>query len=120
MDKRLRQIIKEEVYRVMQEIGQEDPVQLAGEIVKSQEEEVKQLEDELKFRQADARVSNLPKDEKDARIAAAKLTKDRLDAAKAQLEMSKKAQVSALELAQIQQNQALENPEAQSQTQSQI
>lgn len=117
MDKRLRQIIKEEVYRVMQEIG-EDPVKMAGDMLASSEEQLKQLQDELKFREADTRVTNIPKQEKVARLARAKELKDRIEIAKQEVEMAKQAQVNAIQFAQLQQNQNAENPEAQ-QTQDQ-
>jgi hypothetical protein len=98
----LRKIIREEVYRVMQEMGEEDPVKLSQDMVSSNEEQVKSLEDELKYRQADMRVSNLPKDEKDARVAAMKLTKDRLESAKRELELSKQSQINAVKFNQLQ------------------
>jgi hypothetical protein len=98
----LRKIIREEVYRVISETGEEDPSQLAQSMITSNEEQVKSLEDELKYRQGDMRVSNLPKDERDARTAAMKLTKDRLESAKNELELSKQSQINAVKLNQMQ------------------
>jgi len=98
----LRKIIREEVYRVIKEVGEEDPMVLAQNMIKSNEEQVKSLEDELKYREADARVSNLPRDEKDARVAAAKLTKDRLENARQELELSKQSQINAVKFTQMQ------------------
>lgn len=98
----IRKIIREELYKVIKEVGEEDPVVLAQNMIKSNEEQVKELESELKFREADARVSNLPKDDKDARVATAKLTKDRLEKAKRELELARQSQVNAVKFKQIQ------------------
>jgi len=111
----VRKIIREEVYKIMKEIGEEDPVVLAQNMIKSNEEQVKSLEDELKYREADARVSNLPRDEKDSRVAQAKLTKDRLEKAKMDLEFSKQSQVNAVKFSQMQTDSS-----TQQQTSSQI
>ena len=80
----------------LQEMGEEDPVQLAQDMIKSDEETIKSLELELKFREADYRVSNLPGEERDARRAAAKEVKDRLEMAKAGLEMAKQQQINSV------------------------
>ncbi len=98
----IRKIIREELYKVIQEVGEEDPMVLAQDMIKSNEEQVKSLEDELKYREADMRVSNLPKDERDARVAAMKLTKDRLENAKQELELSKQSQINAVKFTQMQ------------------
>lgn len=111
----LRKIIREEISKVIFEMGEEDPVKLAQDMIKSNEEQVKSLEQELKYREADARVSNLPKDEKDARVATAKLTKDRLEQAKQELELSKQSQINAVKMQQMQ-----TDMETQQQGQSQI
>jgi len=111
----IRKIIREEITRVMQEIGEEDPMVLAQNMIKSGEERVKSLEDELKYRDADARVSNLPRDMKDARVAQAKLTKDRLEKAKMDLELSKQSQINAVKFSQMQTDSSI-----QQQTSSQI
>lgn len=111
----LRKIIREEISKVIFEIGEEDPVKLAQDMIKSNEEQVKSLEQELKYRQADARVSNLPKDEKDARVATEKLTKDRLDQAKQELELAKQSEINAVKMQQMQ-----TNMQTQQQGQSQI
>ncbi len=111
MSNLLRKIIKEEVFRVMQEIG-EDPVQLNKEMIKSNEEQIKALEAELKFRQNDMRVSGLEPEEKKSRIAQMEMTKKRLDAARQELEIAKQ---SGLAITQMQQNQT--QPEEQSQIQ---
>jgi hypothetical protein len=108
MDKTLRQIIREQVYMVMQEMGEEDPVQLAMDMIKSDEEAVKSLELELKYREADSRVSNLPGEERDARRAAAKEVKEKLEMAKKGLEMSKQSQINAVMQQQQQANQDAE------------
>jgi hypothetical protein len=119
MDKQLRQIIKEEIYKVMMEIGEEDPMKLSQDMIKSNEEQVKELEGELKYREADARVSNLPRDEKDARTAMVKVVKDRLESAKSELEMSKQAEVNAVKFTQMQ-TQMQTQQDGQSQIDSQI
>lgn len=102
MDNSIRKIIREEVYKVMQEIGQEDPVALASSMVTSNEEQVKQLEDELRYRQGDMRVQGLPKEEKKAREERVKTIKQRLDLAKQELEMAKESQISAVRMQQMQ------------------
>jgi len=79
MNKQLRQVIKEEVYRVMMEMGEDDPVQLGKSMVDQAQETLDTLEDELKYREADIRVSNLPKQEKEARQEIAKLTKQKVE-----------------------------------------
>jgi len=111
----VRKIIREEVYKIMKEIGEEDPMVLAQNMIKSNEEQVKELENELKFRDADTRVSNLPRDERDARIAQAKVIKDRLEKAKAELELSKQSQINAVKFSQMQTDSSI-----QQQTSSQI
>lgn len=108
MDKTLRQIIREQVYIVMQEAGEEDPVQLAMDMIKSDEEAIKSLELELKFREADSRVSSLPGEERDARRAAAKEVKDKLELAKQSLEMSKQSQINSVMMQQQQASQEAE------------
>jgi hypothetical protein len=102
MDKELKKIIREEVYKVMMEIGEEDPMKLSQDMIASNEEQVKELEDELKYREADARVSSLPRDERDARVAMVKVVKDRLEAAKLELEMSKQSEINAVKFTQMQ------------------
>jgi hypothetical protein len=102
MKNRIRKIIREEITRVIQEMGEEDPMKLAQDMIKSNEEQVKSLEDELKYRESDMRVSNLPKDDKDARVATMKLTKDRLESAKEELELSKQTELNAVKLQQMQ------------------
>ena len=111
----LRKIIREEISKVILEMGEEDPIKAAQDMIKSNEEQVKSLEDELKYREADARVSNLPKDMKDARDAQAKLTKDRLERAKSELELAKQMQITAVKSQQMK-----SDMEAQQQGQSQI
>jgi N-methylhydantoinase B/oxoprolinase/acetone carboxylase alpha subunit len=101
---KIRKIIREELYKLIKEIGEDDPIKLAQEMIKSNEEQVKSLEQELKFREADSRVSNLPKDDRDARIATAKLTKDRLEQAKRELELSKQSEINAVKMQQLQSN----------------
>ena len=98
----LRKIIREEVGKVIFEIGEEDPIKLAQDMIKSNEEQVKSFEDELKYREADSRVPNLPRDERDARVAAAKLAKDRLEQAKKKLEFSKQSEINAVKMQQMQ------------------
>ncbi len=100
----IRKIIREEVYRVMNEVGEEDPIQNAQNMIKSNEEQVKSLEQELKYRDADTRVANLPRDEQDARKATAKLTKDRLEQARKELELSKQSEINAIKMNQMQNN----------------
>lgn len=109
---KIRQIIREEFYKVMNEIGEEDPVKIAQDMIKSNEEQVKQLKDELKFREADARVTNLPRDEKDARVAMAKQVKDRLEMAEKELELAKNSLVSATQFQTMQQTQQDQSGEA--------
>lgn len=115
----LRKIIREEVYKVIQEIGEEDPMVLAQDMIKSNEEQVKSLEYELKYREADARVSNLPKDERDARVATAKLTKDRLEQAKKELELSNQSKINAVKFAQMQTDMATQQASSSQTTSSQ-
>jgi len=115
----LRKIIREEVYRVISEMGTEDPMQLAQDMINADEETVKELEAELKYRQADARVSNLPKDERDARTAMVKVVKDRLDMAKAGLDMAKQSEINAVKYTQMQTNSQTQQ-QGQSQIDSQI
>ena len=117
MDK-IRQIIREEVYRIMQEIG-EDPIQLSQDMVKSNEEQVKELELELKFRENDTRVNGLSPEEKKARIAVANVTKQRLEIAKSELEMTKQAQINAVKMQQQSQSSETE-PQAENPLQGQI
>ena len=119
MDKELRKIIKEEVYKVMMEIGEEDPMALSQDMIDGDEVSVKELEDELKYREADSRVSNLPRDERDARVAMAKVVKDRLELAKKSLEMAKQSEVNAVKFTQMQ-TQMQTQQDGQSQTDSQI
>jgi hypothetical protein len=102
MNKQLKQIIKEEVYKVMMEIGEEDPMQLSQNMIKSDEDYIKELEIELKYRENDARVSGLPRDMRDARVAQAKVIKDRLEMKKKELEMSKQSEVNAVKFTQMQ------------------
>lgn len=102
MNKQLRQIIREEIYMVMNEFMQDNPVELAQDMVSSAQAQVDYLEDELKWKDRDSKVSGLPKDTKDARIAAAKVTKDRLEQAKKDLEMAKQSEVSAVQFNQMQ------------------
>lgn len=118
MDKSLRRIIREELYRVMQEIG-EDPMQLNKEIVKSNEEQVKDLEAELKFRQNDMRVSGLEPEEKKARIAIMNTVKDRLDIAKKELELAKQSEIGIVQMQQNQ-SQSAEMSQTQNVSQSQV
>jgi len=116
MDK-IRKIIREEFQKVMKEIGEEDPVKVAQDMIKSNEEQVKQLKDELKFREADARVSNLPRDEKDARTSRAKMVKDRLEMAEKELELAQQSLVNATQYQTMQQSQdSQQNSTIQSQT----
>ena len=100
MDK-LRQIIREEISRVMKEIG-EDPIKLSQNMVSSNEDQVRSLKDELRYREGDARVSGLPREEKKARIEMVKLTQDRLEQAENELELSKQAELNAVEFTQMQ------------------
>ena len=116
MDKDIiRKIIREQVYLVMQEMGEEDPMQLSQDMIKSDEEAIKELEIELKWKERDTRVSGLPKDEKDSRAAFAKVVKDRLEMKKKELEMSKQSEINAVVFSQMKDNMA-----AQQGTQSQI
>jgi len=103
----IRKIIREEIYRVMSEFVQDDPIKLAQDMVKSNEERVKSIEAELKYKEADVRTSGLPRDTRDARDAEAKLTKDRLEQANLALELSKQALTNAAQFSQI------ENPQIQ-------
>jgi len=119
MDKQLKQIIKEEIYKVMMEVGEEDPMKLSQDMIKSDEEYIKDLEIELKYREADARVSGLPRDERDARVAQAKVVKDRLEMKRKELEMSKQSEVNAVKFTQMQ-TQIQTQTGGQSQTDSQI
>jgi len=98
----LRKIIREEVSKVIFEIGEEDPIKLAQDMIKSKEEQIKSLEQELKYRESDSRVPNLPRDEKDSRVATAKLTKDRLEKSKNELELAKQSQINAVKMQQMQ------------------
>lgn len=102
MDKNIKQIIKEEVYKVMMEVGEEDQMKLSQDMIASNEEQIQNLEAELKYRESDTRVSNLPSDEKKARITMVKLLKDRVEAAKMELEMSKQSEINAVKFNQIQ------------------
>lgn len=104
MDKSLIKIIREEVYKVINEVGEEDPIKIAQDMIKSNEEQVKALEDELKYRENDARVSGLPSDEKDARAARVKVVKDRLERAKQELELAKQSEINAVKQMQMQSN----------------
>jgi len=119
MNKQLREIIKEEVYKVMMEIGEEDPMQLSQDMIKSDEEYIKDLEIELKYREADSRVSGLPRDERDARVAQAKVVKDRLEMKKKELDMSKQSEINAVKFSQMQ-SQIQTQTDGQSQTSPQI
>ncbi len=119
MNKELKRIIKEEVYKVMMEMGEVEPIQLSHDMVKSGEEQVKSLEDELRYRESDARASHLPKEEKDARKEVEKLTKDRLEIAKKELEMAKQSEINAVRFSQMQTQVSAEQG-GQSQIQSQI
>lgn len=98
---KIRQIIREELYKMVQEVG-EDPMRLSQDMVKSNEEQVAQLEKDVKFRLNDTRVQGLSLEEKKARVAMLNLTKDRLEAAKLELEMAKQAQVNAVKMQQAQ------------------
>jgi len=121
MNKQLRQIIKEEVYRVMMEMGEEDPIKLAQDMVKSNEEQVKSLELELKYKEADIRVSGLPRDMKDARAAEAKVTKDRLEQSKLELELAKQSLINAATMQSTQNSQTSQSSQiSQDSGQSQI
>jgi hypothetical protein len=102
----------------MQEIG-EDPMQLNKEIVKSNEEQVKDLEAELKFRQNDMRVSGLEPEEKKARIAIMNTVKDRLDIAKKELELAKQSEIGIVQMQQNQ-SQSAEMSQTQNVSQSQV
>jgi len=117
---KLRKIIREELYKVINEIGfDKDPVKVAQDIVKSNEEQIKNIELELKFRQNDARVSGLPPEEKQARIEAMKVAKERLEAAKAELELSRQAEINAVQMQQQAQASSQES-QTQDASQSQI
>lgn len=102
MNEQIRQIIREEVFMIMREFGEEDPVANAQAMVKSNEEQVKSLKSELKWKDNDSRVSGLPRDERDARVAAAKVAKDKLEAAENELRLSKQAEVNAVLMQQSQ------------------
>ncbi|MEK6829911.1 MAG: hypothetical protein AABY15_07360 [Nanoarchaeota archaeon] len=115
---KIRQIIREEVYRVMQEIG-EDPLQLSKEMIQSNEQQVKELEAELKFRQNDTKVSGLSPEDKKARIAIMNITQKRLENAKIELEMAKQSQLNAVKMQQTQ-DQAIEPQQTENPAQSQI
>lgn len=116
----IRKIIREEIVRVMQEIG-EDPIKNAQNMVNSNELQVKELENELRYRQSDARVQGLPREEKKAREERMNLVKDRLDIAKQELEMSKQAQINAVQMQQSQTQLTQTSGEQQSvQEQSQV
>jgi hypothetical protein len=118
MNKSLRQIVREEIRNLMSEaFGAEDPVKLAQNIVKSNEEQLKNLEAELKFRENDARVSGLPPEEKKARIERVNHKKKELELAKQELELAKQAELSAV---QMQQQAQSSSDESQAQTQSQV
>ena len=89
---------------VIQEMGEEDPIKLSQDMIDSTELQVKGLEDELRYKEADARTSGLPRDMRDARVADAKLTKDRLEQTKKDLELAKRNQTSAVQFSQMQQS----------------
>lgn len=116
----IRKIIKEEVYSVLREMDfQEDPLELSRNMVKSSEERLKALEDELRFRESDSRVSNLPKDEKDVRNARVKEMKEKVAAAKSSLDMAKRSEMNSVRFSQSQDNEQTQQ-QSQSQTSSQI
>lgn len=112
----VRKIIREELYRMMQEIGQEDPVKLSQNMIRSNEEQIKELENELRYRQADARVQGLPREEKKAREEMAKSVINKLEISKKELEMAKQAQITAVQM----QTQSQSSEQIQTSDQTQI
>jgi hypothetical protein len=119
MDK-IRKIIREEVYKVVNEIGEEDPMKLSQSMVDSNEEQVKELERELKYTEADARVGGLPREEKKAREERVKVVKDRLELAKKELEMAKQAEINAVKYQQMQSDIESQQDSGQSQISPQV
>jgi len=119
MNKQLRQIIKEEIYKVMMEIGEEDPMVLSKSMADQAQETLDTLEDDLKYREADMRVSNLPKQEKEARIDIAKITKQKVEMAKKNLEMAKQSELNAFKFSQMQQSNVDSQMTSQTQVQGQ-
>lgn len=119
MNEQLRRIIKEEVYKVMTELWKEDPIDLSKDMISADEKAIEELEDELKYREADARVANLPKDERDARTSMVKAVKDKLDAAKKSLDMANQSEDNAVKFSEMQTQQD-EKSQTSSQTSSQI
>ena len=127
MNKEFRKIIREEVYKIMQEMGQEDPVALSQDMVRQSSEQIKALNDELHFRENDARVSGLPKEDKEARLEAVKNIKKKIELANINLDMAKQSELNAVKSQQMQaqnastqQSSSQTQNTAQSQVQSQI
>lgn len=113
---KIRQIIREELNSVFNEvIMNQDPVKISQDMVASNEAQLKVIQDELKFRENDARVSGLPPEEKKARIERVKMKKKELELAKQELELAKQSQLSAVQM----QQQNADSAE-QSQVQSQV
>jgi len=119
MNEKIRQIIREEVFMIMKEFGKDDPVANAQAMVKSNEEQVKSLKDELKWKDNDSRVSGLPIKEKEARVFAAKAAKDKLKSAENELALAKQAEINAVIQQQAQSTQAQDTSQTTQVNQSQ-
>lgn len=119
MNKQLRKIIKEEIYKVMMEIGEEDPMVLSKSMADQAQETLNTLEDELKYREADMRVNNMPKQEKEARQEIGKITKQKVEMARKNLEMAKKSEMNAFKFSQMQQSNVDNQMNSQTQVQGQ-
>lgn len=104
---------------VIEEMGQDDPIQNAQSMVSSNEEQLSNLEKELKYRESDARVSGMPGSESNARKDRVELTKDKVDNTRKELELAKQAELNALSLKQMQ-DKEISVQSGQSQIQPQI
>jgi hypothetical protein len=126
----IRKIIREEIYNIMNEQdpatsaippadNSGDSIKMSMDMVKSIQDQISALELELKFRQNDAKVVGLPKEEKKARLAYVESTKKKLDQAKTNLQQAKQSEMNAVRLSQATNN-SDQNSVIQTQTTSQI